>query len=612
MASTDAHHNGLPSETQPLLSSTRRANHSGDIAIQQPRRSNQTPFKSGWTAALVLPRVAPKGRGLVNLLACIMFITACSAGFLILPHVRILEDILCRDYYVDKTGPIDELLCKIEPVQSRLTAITGLKVGLEAFVSLFAALPWGLLPIVFAISLLGMVLNVIWVTAVMWFHDAIPVRLILLGAAGPLLGGGDAVMAGVLFSMVTDATTEAERSICFLRVHVATMCGFLLSPTLSSIMMEKTGTPWYNIIVGCGLLSFGAASIFLVPETLQNKSAPTGSILHDDNREDQEDKSSGFWNHMAHAKARFTDSLSVLKSRDLILLLLICLAYMPVLNSTVQLMTPYISKRYNITIARTGYIQTAYGLMQIVQSLVILPWIMQKVQVATKPASPVTSRIPDCRSDDNDNRNHDTTSNIHHSPSSTSRQPPPPSRLFLLRSPLLTARSNQHRDLALARLSFLLLAIGGLTLALAPTLPVFILGLAFLALGTGYNSLTRSLMSLYVDAQHTSRLFSLTGMVETLGGVYSSPMLSALFSLGMRLGSGSGGAWIGLPWFALSGFMVLCVVLLAGLRLPAGRGGADEVGGGDEEGTAGSGGGGCGDPAARDRMGARNGSGLSA
>jgi len=145
MASRATLHNGLAGEIEPLLGSVSHGD--DEISSRLPQAAAPgSPSKARWW------RVAPKGLGLVNVMSGIMFFAACSAGFTMLPHVRILEDILCRDYYAQNggvsnnmgDGPIDELLCKIEPVQSQLTAIAGLKVGLEAFVSLFFALPWSL------------------------------------------------------------------------------------------------------------------------------------------------------------------------------------------------------------------------------------------------------------------------------------------------------------------------------------------------------------------------------------------------------------------------------------------------------------------------------------
>lgn len=47
--------------------------------------------------------------------------------------------------------------------------------------------------------------------AVLYFHKAFPVELMWLGSGGLLLGGGNAVLLGIVLSMITDSTTEEER-----------------------------------------------------------------------------------------------------------------------------------------------------------------------------------------------------------------------------------------------------------------------------------------------------------------------------------------------------------------------------------------------------------------
>jgi len=96
-----------------------------------------------------------------------------------------------------------------------------------------------------------------------------------------------------------------------------------------------------------------------------------------------------------------------------------------------------------------------------------------------------------------------------------------------------------------------------------------------LALGSGHSSFARALMSVHVDVEHRSRLFTLVGMLETAGTMYAGPLLAGLFSVGMR----KGGGWIGLPYLVLAGFAVVALVVLLFVRLP----GAQDVSGENEE-----------------------------
>lgn len=77
----------------------------------------------------------------VNLLA------SSAGGFLGIPQTRLVEDVLCHEYYgraLSLDVPIDEDLCKAEPIQSDLSYIIAMQAALIAGVSLAAAFPWSL------------------------------------------------------------------------------------------------------------------------------------------------------------------------------------------------------------------------------------------------------------------------------------------------------------------------------------------------------------------------------------------------------------------------------------------------------------------------------------
>lgn len=297
-----------------------------------------------------------------------------------------------------------------------------------------------------------------------------------------------------------------------MRVHVASLCGNLGAPALSAVLMARAG-PWPPIWIAFAVTALSGIAFLFVPETLKHQ--PGQEHGHELESVEYEEETTDLKSRVSHVITQFKESLSMLKSTSLILLLITCLGTPPVSYAALQFMVQFLSKRYGIELYKTGYIQSTYGAAQVVQALIILPWVTGYVM---KDTTPKRIRAPD----------------------------------------------EHHRDLSLARWSYTLLAVGIFILGLAPTLSGFIFGLMLMALGSGFNSLTRSLMSLYVDPEHRSRLFSLVAMTEVVGSVYAQLFLAALFALGMKLGGG----WIGLPYFGLSILIAAVATLLLFVKVP--------------------------------------------
>jgi MFS family permease len=276
-------------------------------------------------------------------------------------------------------------------------------------------------------------------------------------------------------------------------MHIASLFGNLISPALASSMMSQTG-PWPCLLVAIGCLIVGGIIFMFVPETPQHKS-------------NKQSESGGRLN----ISAQLRDALSMLNSLALILLFLVALTTSPVTLSTLAFLVQFVSKRYEIPIFATGYVQTGYGIANMIFALGVVPYI---------------------------------------------------SRLALTNERLkriLRASNERGRDLALAKWSFGFLIVAAIILGLAPNLAVFCVGLFFMAVGSGYSSFTRSLISFHIKTELRSRAFALVGMVEVLGNIYSQPMLAGLFSLGLDLG----GEWIGLPYLGLALLLVFSLLLLS-------------------------------------------------
>ena len=75
--------------------------------------------------------------------AVVLFLLESYDLLLLLPRIRLLEGRICRDHYLSTnpgllqslSGSIDESLCKIAPVQSRLATIRGWQVFFDAIPS---------------------------------------------------------------------------------------------------------------------------------------------------------------------------------------------------------------------------------------------------------------------------------------------------------------------------------------------------------------------------------------------------------------------------------------------------------------------------------------------
>ncbi|KAI0804419.1 hypothetical protein GGR55DRAFT_681729 [Xylaria sp. FL0064] len=83
------------------------------------------------------------------------------------------------------------------------------------------------------------------------------------------------------------------------------------------------------------------------------------------------------------------------------------------------------------------------------------------------------------------------------------------------------AKDEQYRGLSLARWPYAVLFCGALTLGISPTPSSFVFDLILTAIGSGFARFSKSLMSIYVDPEHQSRLFSLVNVVEVLRSVFS-------------------------------------------------------------------------------------------
>ena len=288
-----------------------------------------------------------------------------------------------------------------------------------------------------------------------------------------------------------------------MRVHVASMLGSAIAPTLASALMPRWG-PWPLLCLGLAVMPLSGTAFLCFPETLHAPTDEGGA------------RAVGTWARLRRCLTELRSSLTMFKTTSLLLLVGTHFTSVPIVICTSKILSLYVSKRYSIKVEETGYVQTAYGIAHVVAVLVVMPWVSDYVRRPTAPR-------------------------------------------------LLRVGSDRRRDLMLARWSFAVAGLGAVALAFAPSVGGFVAGLVVLALGSGASSLVRSCMSLYVGPAQVARLYTVDSVVQNAGILYAEPLLAGLYSRGLRAGGAARGLpYLGVGLLALATAGLLLFVRLPG------------------------------------------------
>ncbi|KAK6599607.1 MFS multidrug transporter [Botrytis cinerea] len=364
------------------------------------------------------------------------------------PVLRVYEDIICHHYYdrlqgeghVVFGGDIDESMCKKDDIQNELSILVAGTHFLGAIPGLFLTIPYGMLmdrigrkPI-FMLAITGIILNYLWNISVMWFWHTLPLRLIWLGPIFTIIGGGPSVGGMAFFAIASDTTTEAKRTHIFFLAAAADLVAQLIAPSLAAVLMAKS--PWIPILLGISFVTLGSLLILFVPETLhmqhQRTSASHVALATSDDGvpHNCNTKTSLF----ATMKHEFSNTLRILRSSFSILnsapLLLLLLTFIvnPLTSQSVDISLRYISNRFHFPLRLSSFLWSLRAAVQIILFLLILPFL---------------------------------------------------SKIMIIRFNIPSSK----KDLHLARTSILIFTLGSLLIAIAPTLPLAILGMVVSTLG---------------------------------------------------------------------------------------------------------------------------------
>ncbi|KZM19225.1 uncharacterized protein EKO05_0007315 [Ascochyta rabiei] len=126
--------------------------------------------------------------------------------------------------------------------------------------------------------------------------------------------------------------------------------------------------------------------------------------------------------------------------------------------------------------------------------------------------------------------------------------------------------STFAKDKTFAQASLVALAVGTFCLGFAPVVAIAVIGIVTLALGTGQDSLTRSMATDMVHVSDLSTMYSAITMLRAIGGSISGPIYAWLYTAALRKDVE---AWLGLPYFVSAALFVVALGLLMAVKDPA-------------------------------------------
>ncbi|EPE06190.1 general substrate transporter [Ophiostoma piceae UAMH 11346] len=515
----------------------------------------------------------------IALCAVLLFLLIASACLALVPMMRLVEDAICRKHYgfgfgashghvnatlpggnqtshvdtgrqfIDNdsglggSGP-DERLCKVDAVQAELAWLTGIFSVTESIFGLFAAFPWALLSDrvgrkpVFRISFIGVAVSFGCTAIILAKRDVLSVWWMLATEVFLLVGGGAGVTFTILSSIVADVSPN-DRSSAFIWMSIGGVMGGILGPASAAAMMAIFESAWVPIVVTFVVFAPVILAVTIVlPETL-HKARPVSASAAASTPSTQPQPRPRFWTETipAHANetlSRLRETVAILRrSRSAHLLVPSFLFISAIQSVQGAILAQSVSKRFGWSLAQMGYMFSLRGIV----TVVVLSLI------------PILSR-------------------------------------FLTGS--CCGLSEPRKDLVMARTMLAVVIVGNLLLSSGHSITRLVLGSFCSTLAAGFGPVLKSLITHFflceygqleqteeeaeeqtegevegeekTGSEHTSRLYTLTSMVETAGSVLAGPVLAWAFSSGLRLG----GAWIGLPYYYVCG---LCAIALGCLHI---------------------------------------------
>ncbi|KAF5650052.1 major facilitator superfamily transporter [Fusarium sp. NRRL 52700] len=468
------------------------------------------------------------------------------------PKLRMLELGLCRNYYavtdpsvIGHDGSVPEHLCKVHEIQSSLAKMRGILGMIEGIPGLILAIPYGVLAdskgrrLVTGLSLLGFVLRDVWAFTVLYFHRVFPVRAVYAAPAFLVLGGGSTVISPMIMAIIAAAVPEASRTRAFFWVQVVLLITELVAPPLGAVLMKTLG-PHFAFLTAVPLEALAFVVLGFIPNTkspgnapsdidgTEEEEVPSGNDECEETMNDGNPSKTMVLQAPTNLLHDIRHGIRTLASHKSLLVGLLALVVAKMARPMLELILQYMSVRFAWPLAKVRTLQGQESSKYLRNSLPRL--LMLYIQTALLLSIQAAGQI----------------------------------LLFAVVLPQINVwlisrmKTSSAANLALTRVSIIILAVGSICMGLATAVPAFIIAFFGYTLGNGFSSALRSLLTTMVHPDHLSLLFTAIAVFEGISTIGASPLLGLSFSIGLDIG----GMAVSLPFFVASVLYTLAAALL--------------------------------------------------
>ncbi|GAB0133073.1 hypothetical protein EsDP_00001489 [Epichloe bromicola] len=428
------------------------------------------------------------------------------------------EAAICRDYFanVDVPDPATDPRCKSEPVQSELSMLQGVEMTIALLPGLLTSVPYGIAAerygrrIILMVCTFGLMLMYPLDLVVVRY---LPVKFIWLVANTNYVGGGVHVMMALLYTIVSDVTTQAHRSTIFFYIAAARAGTALVGNPLAYLAMRKGG-PWLTGCLSSGCLVVMFLLSFAVPETghprvLPGKDGPSrASLLSTPVAASSAETAAAAAAAAPSTLRGMAASIKPALRSNKTVAVLLCSTLFTKLGSWVSpLLMQFLSKRLSYSWAEASLALSVKAFSKLALVLVILPLVSQAL---------IRAKVP-----------------------------------------------PRRKDLLIARWCVVLAMAGAFGIAFASNAAVLLCFIVPFSLTEGFDASIKSLLAQVAGDGQVAVLFSVVSLLENLGIMVAGPGMAYAFRLGLRWG----GAWFGLPFIVAGVIMAFAAAIVLSVRV---------------------------------------------